>query len=296
MNFLETDLATALSEGLNHDVERIKAQAQNIAWDESVSRPRQSFFETDHFGIRGPAWLDLARRQSDYVRLFVKTTEIPHSFLDHLKPAAFGEIDEAQHIVRIESLVRPMNEFGCSLEELSGAFDDKDGAFLDEFLLVWNGLRDRRSAFGTFLREVPDEVESDRWPLLLRDRFGLAHYPTTSAPEPVALMCYSVADVLKEAETSFAVTMPTVLDSDPWEHFFPAPKDLCYGRAMALTPCDGDETLVAEFLHSRVTYKHDHIRRIGQIDMPAPVHDIAQLREMHLLALQIASGREDFGV
>ena len=89
--------------------------------------------------------------------------------------------------------------------------------------------------------------------------------------------------------------MPTVLDSDPWEHYFPAPKSLQFGRAMALRPCDSEEDLKVEFLNSRVTFSPETIWKIGHIVTPAPLHDIAELRERHLLALHIASGDDTFG-
>jgi hypothetical protein len=211
-------------------------------------------------------------------------------------PASLGEIDEAQHVVRLESLIRPLENSGFLLDELIAAHAEGDADFLDEFLALWNESRDARPAFATFKREVVEELAAADWPDRLRDRLGLAHYDAASGPVPVALMSYPVSDVLAEAPSKDAFTVPTVLDSRPWEHFFPAPRELMCGRAMALTPCDGDETLVAEFLHSRISYRREHMLKIGQITTPASIPDIATLRELHLLAVQIASGREDFGI
>ena len=160
---------------------------------------------------------------------------------------------------------------------------------------MWDGRRDKRPAFATLLTEVTEELDRDDWPDALRDRLGLAHYSPTAEPEPVALCRYSVATVVREAETGFPITMPTVLDSEPWEHYFPAPKALRYGRAMALLPCDDDEGLKVELLNSRITYTPDHIWKLGEIVTPAPNFGISELREMHLLALQIASSDHEYG-
>lgn len=296
MKFSEPDLANGLIDGLVQGASNLRSQAQNVAWDECVSASRQNFYETEGFGARGADWANLARRQSDYVRRFVRTVGTPHTFDGDFDPVWLGEVDHAQHAVRLESLVRPLKDFGCSFDQFASAIEEEDTGFLSEFVDVWNAGRDKRPAFATFLRELAGELAEGDWPNRLRDKLGLAHYAATIEPEPVVLMRYSVSEVLAEAETAFAMTMPTVLDSDPWEHFFPAPRDLQYGRAMALTPCEGDETLVAEFLHSRIAYRSDHIFRVGKVDVPAPVHDVASLRDLHLLALQIASGRMDFGI
>ena len=81
-------------------------------------------------------------------------------------------------------------------------------------------MRDLRPAFSTLLSEVTDELDRDEWADALRDMLGLAHYSAVASPEPVALCKYSVADVHREATTGVPITMPTILDSDPWEHYF----------------------------------------------------------------------------
>lgn len=296
MDFDTDDLAQALEFGLQSQDAAIKARAENLCLEQGISESRQTFFEQEQFGPLGNSWEELVRRHIEYVRLYVKTSlEQPHTFLDVFEPNDVGDIDHAQLIVRLESLTRPMNEFGCSFEQLRQAHEDGDVDFLSEFCDVWNEKRDLRPAFSTLLSEVTDELKDDSWPDALRDRLGLAHYAANPSPEPVALCKYTVNDVRRQAATGCSITMPTVLDSDPWEHYFPAPKSYQFGRAMALTRCDDDEDLNVEFLNSFVTYSRENIWKIGQIVTPAPSFNISELRELHLLALQIASGDHTFG-
>lgn len=296
MQFDDVDFTKALASGLTAGVPDIKAKAHNMHFEQGVSGTRRIFFETEDFGTFSGTWDELSHRHVDYVRQYVKTgIEQPHTFQDAMTPNDAGDIDGAQMIVRLESLTRPMDEFGCKFEQLHDAHENNDVDFLLAFCDVWNERRDLRPAFSTLLSEVTEELAEDAWADALRDRLGLAHYSPTALPEPVALCRYSVADVRREAATGFPITMPTVFDSDPWEYYFPAPKSLQFGRAMALTPCKSDEDLKLEFLNSRVTYSDKNIWRIGQIMTPAPLNDIDYLRERHLLALQIASGDDKFG-
>lgn len=266
MQFDDVDLAKGLASGFATTIPEIRAKAHNLHFEQGVSETRRVFFEKEAFGSFGSTWDELSRRHVDYVRQYVKTgIEQPHTFRDTLAPNDVGDIDSAQMIVRLESLTRPMFEFGCTFEELRDARRNNDVDFLLAFCEVWNEGRDLRPAFSTLLSEVTEELSDDRWADSLRDRLGLAHYSPIASPEPVALCRYSVADVRREATTGFPITMPTVIDSEPWEYYFPAPKAMQFGRAMALTPCNGDEDLKLEFLNSRVTYSDKNIWRVGQI-------------------------------
>lgn len=249
MQFEDEALVEALDWGLSSSDAAVKSKADNVRLEQGVSAARRIFFETDLFAPLGNSWDDFVSRHIEYVRLYVTTgLEQPHTFLDAMEPNDLGDIDQAQLIVRLESLARPMNEFGCSFENLREAHEEGDSDFLSEFCEVWNDMRDLRPAFSTLLSEVTDELGQDDWADALRDRLGLAHYSPTGSPEPVALCRYSVSDVHREAKTRSPLTMPTVLDSGPWEYYFPAPKSLRFGRAMALTPCEGEKTLRWSFL------------------------------------------------
>jgi len=286
-----------MAEGLAQGDASIRAKAQNLAWEECVAEVRRLFFEQGSFAIRGPAWTELAVRQSDYVQLYVNvdSTDTPHTFDPALEPAQLGALDEDQLVLRLERLEHALSNSIFTYDEVLEAHRTGDRALLDRFAMDWNDVRDARPAFATFLREVQDEVGKPNWAELLRDRLGLAHYQPAGGAIPVALMSYSVGEVLAAAGATVAFTMPTVLDSTLWEHFFPAPKEISFGRAMALSLCDSDDMLIAEILHSRISYSGAHILKVGEIMNPLPILPVPELRERHLLALQLASGREDFG-
>jgi hypothetical protein len=278
-----------------------RARWDNTDFEERVSAARIAEFEVE---VRGAETAhDLRRRHIDYWETFVKVTDdVPHSFQAVYEPAelAAGGLDEYQTIVRVEALSRPLGKWGHSLEELQKAFDAKDDSVLRGFLEHWNtsNIRDHRPVFAAWRDQVLDEIAAPDWPERLRDRMGLAHYSAHGGPIPVALMQYTVREVRAEAAAMGVSTMfaaPTVLDSAPWEYFFPAPAALPYGRAMALVPVDDEKQLLAEMLHTRLTYLPHHIVALGTIARPTSPHDIKELRNRHLLAVQVASGRGDFG-
>ena len=224
----------------------------------------------------------------------------PHTFVATLDPSDLGPIDEMQKIFRIESLVRPLNAQGFSFEELKKAFDDNEMTVVDGFLRTWNDSngRDWRPAFAVFKDELGDDLAQADWPSRLRDRLGLAHYDCADGPVPIALLEYSVSDVRAAATENglaCAFTNPTVLDTEPWPFFFPAPPELTCGRTMALYEVQDDKDLLAEILHFRITYKREHLVRLGEIGNPPNAYDLRSLRNHHLLALHVASGRDDFG-
>jgi hypothetical protein len=299
MLFNDPQLQNALAQWRQMAEALKRSEADNIWFEQRVSAARQQVFEQEASGASNA--VSLCKAHTDYCKTFVQVDgEVPHTFVAALKPADLGPIDEMQRIVRIESLVRPLRAHGISFEELKNAFEKKEMTVVDGFLGAWNGsnLRDWRPVFGVFKDEVMDDLTEADWPTRLRDRLGLAHHNCADGPIPIALMEYSVAEV-RTAATAFAVssafTAPTVLDSDPWPYFFPAPPELCYGRTMALYKVADDKDLLAEFLHFRIVYKREHLSRLDEIRMPPNAFDLRELRNHHLLALQLASGREDYG-
>ena len=64
---------------------------------------------------------------------------------------------------------------------------------------------------------------------------------------------------------------------------------------MALFEIWSDEDLIAEVLHSRLTYQRHHIKKFGEITLDGPEVDFRTLRNSHLAALQVAAVRDDFG-
>jgi hypothetical protein len=276
-----------------------RSAADNFWFEERVSEVRQQVFEQEAHAASDA--INLRRAHADYWADFVRVDEdVPHTFATALAPADLGQIDEMQKIVRIEALTRPLMKHGMTFERLKEALTNNEMTVIDGFLATWNAssIRDWRPAFAAFKDELMDDLAKPEWPSRLRDRLGLAHYDCAVGPMPIALMEYSVADV-RAAATALAVpsafTAPTVLDSGPWPFFFPAPPELCCGRTMALYEVQDDNELLAEILHFRIAYKHEHLVRLDEIRTPPNAFDLRGLRNHHLLALHIASGREDYG-
>jgi len=299
MRFTDPSLQAILSQWRAEPEATERAKADNLWFEERVAMPRQKAFEMACRGVARAAELD--RRQVDYFAEFVATdADVPHTFSRALAPADLGPIDTAQTVVRIEDLTRPLRQEGLSFERLRKAWADDETALIDKFLDTWNGsaLRDNRPAFAVFKDVVLDDLESPDWPLRMRDRLGLAHYDCVNGPIPIALMEYSVAEVNAAAAgvpQACAFTAPTVLDSKPWPFFFPAPATLSCGRSMPLFEVADDADLLAEVLHFRITYRWHHMIQLDEIRDPPLSYDLKALRNHHLLALRIASGREDFG-
>lgn len=275
-----------------------RAKADKYAFDEQVSTERQEAFEGFCGSMANPA--ALLRGHTDYVSERICEGNPPDTFVPALNPAASGEQDENQPLVRIESLERPMRAFGIKFDQLNAALPDDSPeslAMLDAFVQSWNDNRDNRPMFAAFRDSVLTDADSVDWPHELRNRLGLAHFqPGNGQRIPVAQMVYSVREVMHGAPAdATAFTTPTVLDSRPWEYFFPAPKGVQYGRAMALTDDGDEESLQAEVLHARIDYKRQHMDRIGWIeDRWGPV-EVKRLRNHHLLLIRIASGQHEFG-
>jgi hypothetical protein len=301
MRLLDPTLQSAL-EAWRRETGEARAEGDNIWFEERVSAARQHVFEDAAAGASGAD--SLRRRHIDYWKTWVMVSEdIPHTFLAELAPADLGSqvIDECQTIIRLEALDRPLGKWWLSFDELEKAHKIQDIPVLQGFLDVWNdsNIRDHRPAFAAWKDEVLSELAADDWPDQLRDRLGLAHYnPASAGPIPVALMEYTVQEVKAEAAKQglpICFTAPTVIDSGPWPYFFPAPRELPYGRAMALDPVDDEKRLLAEMLHIRLTYRPVHIVKIGHIHRPPAARELRELRNRHLLAVQAASLRGDFG-
>jgi hypothetical protein len=296
MDFSTPSLARALQHWRQSSAAASRAEADNFVFEERVGAARQSFFED--YAEEADTGLALRRRHADYYQEHVTVIGVPHTFQRALLPAELARTDEHQNVVRIEALQRPLEALGWSLSELRSAFDQKNHATLDKFCAVWDTIRDSRPSFGAFEAELFDEIAAENWPCRLRDRLGLAHYDARGAPVAVALMKYSVGEVLaalEDSEGACAFTVPTVLDSGPWPYFFPAPAKLPYGRAMPLAPIESEDLLLAEILHCRLSYKRHHLAAIGEIVTPLGDLDVRELRNHHLTALRLAADDEAFG-
>lgn len=298
MHFLDSSSLDSWRQLRSRPDQASRAKADNYAFDEQVSTERQETFEGFCGSMTDP--VSLLRRHTDYVSERICEGNPPETFMRALKPTASGELDESQPLVRIESLERPMLALGIEFDELETALsgDSPESlAMADAFVQSWNDSRDNRPMFAAFRDSILTDADSNDWPHTLRDRLGLAHFqPGDGQRIPVAQMVYSVREVMHGVPLeATAFTTPTVLDSRPWEYFFPAPKGVQYGRAMALTDDGDEETLQAEVLHTRIDYKRQHMFRIGWIENRWEDVGVKRLPNHHLLLIRIASGRHDFG-
>ncbi|WP_295882157.1 hypothetical protein [uncultured Thiohalocapsa sp.] len=291
------------------------AVADNCRFDERASAARwQQFLEILEQVLEDPEDLvpgDWAEANTKHLDQYVAgpKVSVPDAFLAINRDAWLTGIgnNPNQSLVRIESLTRALNNAQLSLEALrdiltradSGRDSDAQKA-ADSFFSSWSSARDGRPAFAAFYDEVKEEADADDWPHALRDRLGLGHYGTDGgAPMPVALMRYRLAEVISaqaDAKLPIAAALPTVLDGGMHEFFFPVPREETYGATLHLLPEQAD-TLTCEIIHCRIEYTRPHLWKLGWIHQPHACKD-AQLqdaRDLHLIALQDASGRDDFG-
>ena len=282
----------------------LAAVADNCRFDERASEERWAAFEamlSRAGGITHTDW-DEAYRLYFEQRCMVPRASVPDAFLEPNRDAWLEKIDENQSLVRIEALSRPLQRTALELGELVALLqstDDEAGHAVGSFIAAWNQRRDARPAFAAFADEVRAEMEDDDWPHALRDRLGLGHYSATAdAPMPIALMRYSIEDVLaaQTPAVANAVALPTVLDGGMHEFFFPTPRDHVYGATVHLVPELAD-TLTAEVVHCRIDYEPRHLHRLGEISRPVLLDDdqLREARDLHLYALRDAGGRDDFG-
>jgi len=293
MHFVGPTLQSALAAWRQDPDVREPAKADNAWFEERVSTARLASFEGEAGDVTDPA--GLLTSHTRYVRDFMETdVGIPHTFMADLEPAALSPsgLDPHQSIIRLESLQRafsywPMREGPDPLETLRAALDRDDTAVINGFLRTWNesNVRDFRPAFAAWKDEMLTELDAEDWPDRLRDRLGLEHYNCAAGPIPVALMEYRVQDVLdaaRAAGVTHAFTAPTFLDTRPGPYFFPSPRSLPYGRVMSLARIASDDDLLAEMLHLRLTYRREHIARVGTISRPPVSHNLKDLRNHHL--------------
>lgn len=292
----------------------LAAVADNCRFDERTGQDRWQRFENllkflvgDRSSIEWPDWTEANQVHLDRY-CSVPSTTVPDAFLDINQGAwltALREDQAEQWAVRIEALTRPLDASGLDLvglEQLlqradSGRDSDARRA-VDLFFETWNLRRDGRPSFAAFLDEVGDEAGAADWSHQMRDRLGLGHYPTLGRI-PVGLMKYQLKDVFAQQRTRnlpIACALPTVLDGGMHEFFFPVPREHPFGATVHLSAGKA-EILTAEILHCRLDYKREHLWHWGWIERPHNVHGdaLVEARDLHLLAVQLACERHDFG-
>ena len=303
MNFSSPDLDSLLALWATSTDLRARAEAHNIAFEERLDRNRLDALENS---VPGPCsdYKELRRHLSDFVRTYVEVAEphLPPTFKTENTCASMKKPSPEQKLVRMEDVTPHLANAGLTLADLDRSLastDPAERAALENFLDQWNRARDNRPTFAAFEDQLLSEIRNTEWSHKLRDRLGLAHFSAVGGPLVVALMKYTVEEVLTEAERSpdiaYPFCVPTFLDWRPSSQFFPTPKELPAGAPMALFEIWSDDELIAEVLHSRLTYRPHHIAKLGEITSDGPATDIKTMRNNHLAALQVAAVRDDFG-
>ena len=292
------------------------AYGHNYLFEECVSTDRQKGYEEilNLSSAELRTWRD---RHRDYLfrNVYVSRGRVPETFTALNANAQLRGLDTAQWVVRLERFDEVLDGLQIDLAAVAdqlAALHGENGkrqaarAFLEEVCRHWNGevRRQARPTFGAFFDDVEAEVIAGDWPNRLRNRLGLAHYhvPTGGQPIAIALMRYRVEDVLTATGGSEpeAFAVPTVLDSEINAHFFPAPRQIGFGRTLDLEPDGNCERLVSEILHRRIEYVPDHFLKVGWVTTPIPPHAtgaaLSRLRNGHLFCLRYESGLESFGM
>ena len=289
------------------------AVADNCRFDERAGVDRWRKFE-DLLSARAADpgavdWQDWTEANQIHLDRYcnVPRPSVPDAFLEINRSAWLDALSDNQTLVRIEALNQPLQNSGLDLDGLNDLLrradhgDGDAGRAVHTFFDGWNQRRDARPAFAAFYDEVQQESDDHDWPHALRDRLGLGHYGYAGgAPLPVALMRYPLADVYSaqqsQPQPSSACALPTVLDGGMHPFFFLVPREHPYGATVHLLP-DRADTLTAEIVHCRIDYRREHLYRLGTITRPHRLDDsrLHEIRDLHLLALQVACGRGDFG-
>lgn len=281
------------------------AIADNHLFEERVSANRQ----TEYNEIVGsPAdkaeWTSLHDKK--YLGTHVKTLgefDVPTTFLASNDAALCSAIEGNQDIIRVESLVYAFRQSSArvSVEELQRFIAERGTGkpdALELFVREWNRARLNWPMFGTFYDIVRDEVESDDWPHLLRDRLGLGYEGSDTVPIPVALMRYPAKLVLgkakKDSRVAAGFALPTVLDGDLNPFYFPAPAGHPYGATLNLS-APWHDRLTAEILNLRIDYRPEHIWKVGYIRRHIALGSLRKRRDQHLQLLRSETGKADFG-
>lgn len=284
---------------------RKAAIADNCRFDERVTPVRWDQFENRLLNPTKPDWADWSEAEKlNYENsITVPSPSVPDSFLDLNQNAWLQGIATNRTVVRLEHLERLLNKNSLDFKTLQGLLGSKDPdeqARLALLMESWNTARDARPSFAAFYDEVKAEADHADWQHQLRDRLGLGHYGSNKGVIiPVALMRYSLDEVAasaKQRKISNAFALPTVLDGGMHEFFFPVPKSHPYGATLHLAPDQADR-LTAEILHYRIDYQPGHLWKIGLITRPHTIenNELRVARDLHLLALQEATDRADFG-
>lgn len=331
---MHTSLARFLDDLLQGVSADSRAIAGNFRMEQRLPASLRSIYR-DYFGPDALANLGEWRsRHGDFLEDHVQRTDTA------VHPWTFGPENDGNlkpqdpiTVLRVESLGGAISLSNSKLaptdveqrvrELRTGTAEQRKAArtvLTRDLISGWNRKRDRRPQFATNLAGVDDLLPADPWAgnvwdwlSDLRDHLGLGGYvPKASGePFPVLIMVYPLADVVTGCLPAWdgRVAVPTVLDGDLFQYFFPSPiapdptaagEHYPVGRTLNLTPgltADhyGDH-MGTEFLHPCFDYQPDHCWAVGYIDRPIdPALSLSGRRRSHLDWVRQWAGNDRFG-
>jgi hypothetical protein len=301
MQFTRSDLQADLARLRSTRSAPDRAFGDNFMFEERICNTRRDALEAT--GVMGGSLMAL---QADHFRMQVQGAlhaHVPVTFTAVNRDALYApDIEPNQKIVRLECLDDVLKKTGRSFAEIEPAVrpGGRDvgiiGQLLDQFRLYPGA----RPAFVAFKSEVATDLGTPDWLPRLRSRMGLGHYdPAPGQRQAFALMEYLVKDVIWEwqpLETRGALrpfAFPTVLESRASPYFFPSPSNLPSSFAVDL---DGPgRNPIREMLHVRITYRPDHMVKVGELVGPLSQIKLGAVRDNHLDRLRVDAGRSGFG-
>ena len=212
MNFTDPELSALLDAWAASPDLRERAEAHNITFEERLDQHRMNAFE---HSLSTPCsdYVDLRRKLNDFFETYfkVEAPDVPPTFQSQNSGATLNKISPEQILVRIEDITGVLANNGYSLADLDRSLSSTDPAVsakLEAFLDLWNFARDNRPTFAAFKDQLWPEIKHAAWPHKLRDRLGLADYGVSGGPLSVALVEYTVDEVLREAAGSPDIAHP----------------------------------------------------------------------------------------
>lgn len=321
--FLNTDIVAAINEMAECSDDQARAVGHNFRWEERLGPDRIAAFEqhplvSARLGNGTPV-TDFKEAYKVYREERLEwdghdVAEISDTFRACNNAARFETLpDQRRVLVRITKIGPALKAAGLGFDGFSRAVDlyvNSDNqtdqvmnaqAVIEEFVQAWNAYDRRMPAFCGFLSDVESDASQADWPHAIRDRLGLGHFdvPPGAAPLPVMLLRYSVEDALRRAtrfcKAEVAMRVPTVLESNMFHYFYPAPTELPFGRTVYLGGGLDESLLTCELVHLPVDITVGDVWKVGMVEKPIPNVPLAKVRDDHLEIIRVEAVRDDFG-
>lgn len=295
MMLTRVDLLKDLADQRSHAESRVRAVADNLAFEENVASERCREFEDATTGM--PLQAALARYYREMVE-GISRSHVPSTFRPENATAFMSAaIEPNQVIARLVRLDDALDAVSMNYADLATAVNGatRDDAIIAPIMRWFDRYPNARPTFAAFEAELAEDLAAADWAIRLVTRLGLEHHlPPEGERWHYGLMRYTVAEVLRAAghiTQPFAV--PTILESCGHVWFFPPPRRSGAGYVVDLDPTLA-RGLTRELLHARIDFRPHHLIRVGGIDGIAARPDLRSLRNGHLGLVRSVTGRMDY--